>query len=197
MKKTLTRETAKKLTEQERDKLIAECYALKVKQNKGTLTPTESERFRLLLKCGMLPSDPPPLKKMPDAFFRFVARCRIGKGEYITSSGIRTPEELQRVRFWEAELTSEVLSVHADIKHKRYEGRCKGVKDGKHKQPIKNAAGKFNADYEADYKAWIAQGKTPQWTRNQIAVNSGLKDAEFIRFKDSLRRYAERHGWDV
>ena len=117
MKKTLTRETAKLLNEHARDELIAECYALKVKLNKGTLTPKEYERFRLLLKCGMLPSNPPaprPITPERDAYLRYLARFKNAAGRDVHLI-LHDAEESQRIRFWQAEHTSNALSNMLDI----------------------------------------------------------------------------------
>ena len=92
---------------------------------------------------------------------------------------------------------AEKLEPDATSRRKQRQGRVDAVKvHGKHRQPKKNETGKLNPEYETDYRSWIAKGKKPDWVRNQIANDSGLQGDAKKKFKDSLRQYANRNGWN-
>ena len=100
------------MTEQERDELIAECYALRVKAYKTPLTHDENERFETLLECGMLPSQEKPyqpIAKERDAYLRYLAWFRIHAGRDVPLM-LESVEESRRVLYWMQQLSNEALA---------------------------------------------------------------------------------------
>jgi hypothetical protein len=56
----LSREHVQALSERDQNALRAEAFGLLVKASDDTLTEPEDDRLDQLIRCGMLPSDPPP-----------------------------------------------------------------------------------------------------------------------------------------
>lgn len=143
----LTRAHVKTLTEPEKNRLRAEALALVVKGQTATgtaalaLSERDAARLRELLRCGMLPSDPPPprpITRERDAELRELARRRYEArrtvGRFVPA-WLNSEAEGERVKTHQADLKREAIAgtVAAERRAESSGGRKGGLTSGKNR----------------------------------------------------------------
>jgi hypothetical protein len=198
--------TARKQNKPTREQLLTALDKLRAadevraKERRRPMTPTDLRRIGELIGNQSLNAD--EMRELETLQARFdVDRVRRDQGGEVVRTHIGDffpAGDKRKARISKAlRFDNDRLRPDATTKRRQTAGRRDAVKNGAHTPPVKNAAGKLNAEYEAAYRAYIAKGKKPAWICNQVAIESGLKDAEKARFKESLRKYAIRHKWNV
>jgi hypothetical protein len=122
----LGRAAARALPDAEQDRLRSEAFALRAKgkeaarkagiadPNSLLLTGPDSDRLADLLRCGMLPADPPPPRPITrdrEPYLTELARQRNaagGDGQFVPAF-LKSEAEAERVRGLQAELTAKAL----------------------------------------------------------------------------------------